>query len=273
VFGTSEGVAVRRGRNSPPAATAGIWHVSTADDAAVLKLVAPGEGQSRWPAARDPSHPYYWRREPLVYRSGLHEPFGPPACRAICERDDGSVALWLADAGDPPTWTPELLREAATRLGRAQAETAGIGGEGVLTRGFLREYLRLHDVPADEHVLGRLDAVPHTLCHNDFHPDNVLADCSVIDWAYCGLGAPGLDAGVLVADGIADEAFSAQLADEVAAAVWAGYCDGLDGAFDEVDVRFAFVHGTALRLSWLPRGTKDAWDATIDFLQRLASNR
>ena len=252
-------------------ATAGIWHVSTSDDAAVLKVVAPGEGPSRWPAARDASHPYYWRREPLAYSSGLLEPFGPPVCRAICERADGSVALWLADGGDPPAWTPERLREAAVRLGRAQAETAGIDGAGVLTRGFLREYLRLHDVPADESVLARLDAVPHTLCHNDFHPDNVLADGSVIDWAYCGLGAPGLDAGVLVADGLADQAFSAELAGEVAAAVWAGYCEGLGGAFDEDDVRFAFARGTALRLSWLPRGQKPAWDATIDFLQRLAS--
>jgi hypothetical protein len=94
----------------------------------------------------------------------------------------------------------------------------------------------------------------------------------VIDWAYCGLAPAGLDAGVLVADGIADEAFPAEQAAEVAAAVWRGYLDGLGGVFDEDDVRFAFVNGTALRLSWLPRGEKPAWDATIDFLQRLASD-
>jgi phosphotransferase family enzyme len=245
--------------------------VRTADDSAVLKVVASGEGSPRWPAAPEEWHPYYWCREPLAYRSGLLEPFDPPACRAIVERDDGSVALWLADGGDSPAWTPELLRETATRLGRAQAQTAGIDGGRLLVRGFLREYLRLHDVPADDGILGRLDTVPHTLCHNDFHPANVLADGSVIDWAYCGLGAPGLDAGVLVADGIADEAFAAELVDAAAAAVWAGYCEGLGGTFDEDDVRFAFVQGTALRLSWLPRGRKPAWDATIDFLQRLAS--
>ena len=252
-------------------ATAGIWHVSTSDDAAVLKVVAPGEGPSRWPAARDASHPYYWRREPLAYSSGLLEPFGPPVCSAICERADGSVALWLDGRRRPAGVDTGAL----ARGGRATRPCPGRDGGHrrcrVLTRGFLREYLRLHDVPADESVLERLDAVPHTLCHNDFHPDNVLADGSVIDWAYCGLGAPGLDAGVLVADGIADEAFSAELAAEVAAAVWAGYCEGLDGAFDEDDVRFAFARGTALRLSWLPRGQKLAWDATIDFLQRLAS--
>src|SRR5439155_21037706 len=59
----------------------------------------------------------------------------------------------------------------------------------------------------------------------DFHPANVLganADV-VIDWAYCGLGAVGLDAGVLVADGVADEVFPAELADAVCSAVWRGY--------------------------------------------------
>ena len=273
MFGRSDYDELEWLRPRPFASAAGVWRVRSGGDSAVLKLIGLDAGpHPRWPSRAGEDDPYYWRREPLVYRSGLLAPFRPPACRAICERDDGSVALWLSDGGDPPAWTPQLLREAAARLGRAQAETAGIGGAGLLTRGFHREYLRLHEVRADDSVLDRLDAMPHTLCHNDLHPDNVLGDGSMIDWAYCGLGAPGLDAGVLVADGIADEAFAAELADEVAAAVWAGYTDGLDGAFDEEDVRFAFVRGTPLRLSWLPRGRKDAWDATIDFLQRLASN-
>jgi hypothetical protein len=100
----------------------------------------------------------------------------------------------------------------------------------------------------------------------------VLESGVVIDWAYCGIGAPGLDAGVLVADGIADDAFAVEQADAVAAAVWNGYLEGLDGAFDPEDVRCAFTRGTALRLSWPPRGAKPAWDATIDFLERLASD-
>ena len=58
----------------------------------------------------------------------------------------------------------------------------------------------------------------------------------------------------------------------VAAAVLEGYLRGLDGVADEGDVRFAFARGTALRLSWLPRGDRPAWDATIAFLQRLASD-
>ena len=58
--------------------------------------------------------------------------------------------------------------------------------------------------------------------------------------------------------------------------MWGGYLTGLreaGWAGEEADVRFAFARGTALRLSWLPRGERPAWDATIEFLHRLASDR
>jgi hypothetical protein len=208
----------------------------------------------------------------VAYESGLLEPYGAPACRAVVERGEGLVAVWLDAAPEPPAWTPQLLGDVARRLGRAQAAPPPV--VPWLVPGFLREYLRLHDVREGEDVLARLDAQPPTLCHNDLHPGNVLGSHGevVIDWPYCGLGAPGLDTGVLVADGIADAAFPAEQADEVAAAVWTGYLEGLDEAFDEADVRFAFARGTALRLSWLPRGERPAWDATIAFLERLASD-
>jgi hypothetical protein len=237
----------------------------------VLKLIGLDAGpHPRWASREGEDDPYYWRREPLAYASGLLEPFGVPRVRASAERADGSIALWLEDGGDPPAWTPALLGDTARRLGRAQARAAT--DAPWLVRGFLRDYLALHTVPPDEGVLTRLDAMPPTLCHNDLHPDNVLESGVVIDWAYCGIGAPGLDAGVLVADGIADDAFAVEQADAVAAAVWNGYLEGLDGAFDPEDVRCAFTRGTALRLSWPPRGAKPAWDATIDFLERLASD-
>jgi hypothetical protein len=240
----------------------------------VLKVVWKGGDGGRWPASSDPAHPYYWRREPCVYESGIARPFGAPECRALVQRDDGSVALWLAEAPEVASWTPELLAEVAHRLGRAQAAPAP--QDEWLSCGWLRAYLALHEVTETE-VVDRLDSLPQTLCHHDFHPAKVIganADV-VVDWAYCGLGAFGLDAGVLVADGIADEAFPAELADEVSTAVWEGYLAGLRAGGwtgDEADVRYAYAHGTALRLSWLPRGEKPAWDATIDFLRRLASN-
>jgi hypothetical protein len=261
---------VRQLRRTPPATTAGLWHVSTPSDSAVLKVIVEGGSESRWPSSPDPRHPYYWRREACVYESGVASAFGTPACRALVEREDGTVALWLEDVPEVSGWTAELLGEVARRVGRAQSSAPP--EHAWLSRGWLRAYLGLHGVTHGDDVLARLDALPPTLCHHDLHPANVLAVGVVIDWAYCGLAPAGLDAGVLVADGIADEAFPAEQPAEVAAAVWRGYLDGLGGVFDEDDVRFAFVNGTALRLSWLPRGEKPAWDATIDFLQRLASD-
>ena len=192
----------------------------------------------------------------------------------MVERADGSVALWLDAVPEAPAWTPALLREVARRVGAAQA--VPFPELPWLAHGWLRQYLRLHGVAGGEDVLRRLDAMPQTLCHHDLHPANVLGANGeyVVDWAYCGSGARGQDAGVLVADGIADEAFPAELGDEVAAAVWDGYCDGLRAAGwsdDEDAVRFAFAHGTALRLSWLPRARRPAWDAAIELLQRLTS--
>ena len=99
----------------------------------------------------------------------------------------------------------------------------------------------------------------------------------VLDWAFSGLAPLGLDAGVLVGDGIADDLIPAEQADAVGAAVWAGYVAGLlDGGFDgDVDaIRWAFLRGTALRLSWLDPGCareermREAWRAAVALLGR-----
>jgi hypothetical protein len=273
VFGTTAVTAVREPRQTPPDATAGLWYVEAGIDRAVLKLVRAGvtEG-SRWPAPDDPGSPYWWRREAVAYESGLLRRYGAPASRAVVERGEDLVAIWLDAAPEPPPWTPELCHEISRRLGRAQSQPPP--DVPWLGRGFLREYLRLHGVRNGQDVLGRLDEMPSTLCHNDLHPGNVLGARGevLVDWPYCGLGAAGLDAGVLVADGVADAVFPVERADEFATAVWEGYLDGLGGVYDESDVRFAFARGTALRLSWLPRGERVEWDATIELLTRLASD-
>jgi hypothetical protein len=241
-----------------------VWHVETAKDRAVLKVVRNGGDEGRWPARAEETDPYYWRREPLAYLSHALDGFGVPELRACVERPDGSVALWLEDGGEPPsTRALAELAAIAQRLGKAQA--CPVPDEPWLVRGFLPAYLRLHGIDDD---CARLDELPQALCHNDFHPGNVLADGSVIDWAYCGTGAIGLDAGVLVVDGIADEVIPGEQADEAADAAWAGYTAGL-GRDDEA-VRRGFVEG-ARRLRWLPRGEKPAWDATLGLIDRLAS--
>jgi len=123
-----------------------------------------------------------------------------------------------------------------------------------------RAYLKLRGPLPEgaEAVLARLGAGPQTLCHNDLHPANLVgADATVaIDWAYCGLGALGLDAGVLVADAFADGFIEAVRAEQLAHAVWEGYRAGLGGA-QEDEARYAFLAGTALRYSWIARGLAD----------------
>jgi hypothetical protein len=254
---------VRQLRVTPPRATAGIWHVGDA----VLKVVHDGGGDgSRWPSSPDPAHPYYWRREPLAYASGLLEPFGAPAVRAIVDRADGSVALWLDAEPEVEEWLPSLVVQAAYRLGRAQSGPPP--DAEWLSRGWLRAYLQLHGVEHDP----VLDELPQTLCHFDFHPGNLVGSRGelVVDWAYAGVGPRGSDAGVLLADGIADRVFPADweaLADGVFAAYVAGLREGgWRGAED--DVRYALFHGTATRLSWLPRGEKPEWDAVAGMLRR-----
>lgn len=270
---------MRQLRRTPPAATAGLWHVAARGDSAVLKVVQLARSEMRWPAEPEETDPYYWRREPLAYESGLLGRIAPlraPACRGVFDRSDGSVALWLEDVPPPPRWTPELLGSVAHGLGRMQAaHAASPPRERWLSRDWLRRYLVLHAAPDPEAdaVLERLDALPQTLCHHDLHPANVLGAEGdvVIDWAYCGLAALGLDAGVLVADGLADGAFAPELSAAVSDEVWAGYLAGLRGGGwtgPEAGVRYAFLRGTALRLSWLPRGKSEAFDATIELLDR-----
>ncbi len=61
--------SVRESRQTPPAATGGVW-----------------------PARDDKGDPYYWKREPFAYVSGANAVFGVPQVRACVERVDGSVA-------------------------------------------------------------------------------------------------------------------------------------------------------------------------------------
>lgn len=133
------------------------------------------------------------------------------------------------------SWPPERLGAVAFRLGVVQAGfAADPPTEPWLSRGWLRSYLELRrplieaggtearalagDAAA---TLARLDAAPQMLCHHDFHPGNVLGD-AVIDWAYCGLAALGLDAGVLVADALLDGFLAPDLGRRAERAVWDG---------------------------------------------------
>jgi hypothetical protein len=290
VFGRAEVVSVELLGHATPAATAGVWRVCTADDTAILKVVRHDPaGSERWPSSEDESDPYYWRREPLVYSSGLLdalEGVRAPHCRLCRDRGDGTVALWLDDAGAHPEWTVERFRLVARDLGRMQGRLAADPpGEPWLSRGWFRRYLELrarwidryHEGPyaaevariqaRRDTILARVDAAPQTFCHFDFYPANVFGEDEtvVIDWAYCGLGALGIDAGNLVPDAIFDGFVALADAGAVREAVWEGYVDGLVDAelsFDADEVRYVFLGATALKFAWIPgtalaRGTDD----------------
>jgi hypothetical protein len=209
-----------------------------------------------------------------------------PRSRLIAERPDGSIALWLEDVGAHPEWTLERMRRIASDLGRLQGRMAAAPpGAPWLSRSWFRAYLDLRARWVDgygdgpfaaeveriwarrESILDRVDAAPQTFCHFDFYPSNVFGEDEtvVIDWAYCGLGALGLDAGNLVPDAIFDGFVALDDADAVREAVWDGYLAGLADAGLEVavdEVRYVFLAATALKFAWIPgtalaRGSDD----------------
>jgi hypothetical protein len=266
VFGSDDCASVEPLRPRPLGATVGVWRVNGADKSAVLKLLRLGAGSNvNWAASPQPNHPRWWRRELVVLRDALlgvlRPELRPPALLHAADRPDGSLALWLEDLGPPAAWTIEALTRVARLLGVAQRR-AVTQLPAALPRGFLRAYLdpripHLAEPFASERekILSRLDGLPQTLCHFDFHPANIFpasGGTAVIDWAYCGCGPIGADAGVLAADALADEMVPADQAPLLVNAVWEAYRDGLA---DEVLARAAaeaYALGTALRYAWFP---------------------
>jgi hypothetical protein len=278
-----------------PAATRGVWLVRAGEDAAVLKLVYhEPDGHPRWPAAADPEHPYYWRREVCAYESGFLErlPGGvrAPQCRGCFERTDGSAALWL-EALPTTTWTIDGYGRAARVTGRMQgAVAATLPHERWLSRRWLRAYLDLRREltgprsEEQEAMLRAVEAGPQTFCHLDFYPENLFGDGDepiLVDWAYCGIGAIGEDPGNFVPDALLDGLVNAEQADELERAVWEGYRAGLADAGwagDERTVRFAFCATPWLKYQWVPPAlaswalddaAAERWRATLPLIDRL----
>jgi len=266
VFGFDQVVSLEPLRPRPLGATVGVWRVRMADRSAVLKLLRLGAGSNiNWAASAEPDHPRWWRRELVVLRDGLVDvlrpDLRPPALLLAADRPDGSLALWLEDLGPAAAWTIEALARAARLLGVAQGRAVA-HLPTALPRGFLRAYLEPR-VPhlaepfasLRETILARLDAAPQTISHFDFHPANIFpanGATAVIDWAYCGCGPIGADAGVLASDALVGEVIPPEQAARLVNAIWEAYRDGLGdealaGAAAEV-----YALGTAMRYAWLP---------------------
>ncbi|WP_336772080.1 phosphotransferase [Paenibacillus sp. MMO-58] len=87
----------------------------------ILKIVIPD------PIRDNPAHYNYWRRESLVYGSGLleHVPSTllTPKCYAIDEKEDGSIWLWMEDVGhEERPWKRDDYSYVTEKLGEIQAE-------------------------------------------------------------------------------------------------------------------------------------------------------
>lgn len=264
VFGATAVRAVESLRPRPHGATVGVWRVTVGESSAVLKLLRHGAAPNpNWASSTDASHPRWWRRELDTLASGtldeLRPDLRPAALLHAADRADGSLALWLEDLGAAPVWTVADLAGVAERLGRAQSRV-----RPELTRGFLRAYLEPRTAHLVEpfasrrdELLARLDAMPHALSHFDLHPANLFraeGGIAVIDWAYCGSGPIGADAGVLAADAVFDECVPAEQSAALITAVRDGFCRGLGDAELAAAAAEVFAVGTALRYSWV-----EAW--------------
>jgi hypothetical protein len=105
---------------------------------------------SRVPENDDPAGYQYWKREALVYQSGLarHLPgnLSAPHCYAVDEKLDDSIWIWMEDIHNDPkgNWSPEFYEQVAYQLGLFNgAFLAGtpLPAEDWLAHNFLRNYV------------------------------------------------------------------------------------------------------------------------------------
>jgi hypothetical protein len=264
-LGAREVADVEPLRPRPLGATVGVWRVRGGGTSAVLKLLRlDASPNPNWAASADPLHPRWWRREPEALAAGLPELLAPelrpPRVLHIGDRADGSLALWLEDLGSPAIWTVARIAAIAARLGAAQARLVG-ALPADLPGGFLRAYLapRASHLAEPfgslrEEILAQMDAAAQTLCHFDLHPANLFPrgeEVVVIDWAFCGRGPLGADAGVLASDALADELIPATDAEALVREVWNAYRDGLGDDHLAHEAERVYALNTALRYAWL----------------------
>jgi hypothetical protein len=219
-----------------------------------------------WMASDEPRHWNYWRREALVYQSGLAERLGLGAPRAlgVTKTVEGDIELRLeyVEGRHAGALTVEDLCAAAESLGRAQGRR-DLPVHPWLSRGFLRAYSGSRDVswrllgldeawaqplvaehfPPElraellhlherrEWLLGLMETLPRTVCHLDAWPQNLVrrrdGEIALLDWAFVGDGALGEDVGNLVPDSVFDLLLPHQVLDELDTKLTAAYLRGL----------------------------------------------
>ncbi len=288
-------------RESPSADRVAEW-------ALVLKV------QRQWARHGDPE---CWRRELLMYESGLLDELAaaiaaPRLIRA--ETRDGEIWLWLEHvsgvtggdmgieeycraAGDlgrmqgpylagqdlPALAWLSSRRWASTAVGqwgtpavdglrrRSEGDETVAGLPGDLSRDTLR-FWQQRDASLDA-----VDALPRTLCHRDYHADNLFIrrDAAngpatiALDWDCAGVGTISEDIGDMVAEALVYFSYPPEDAHELADAALAAYGSGLREAgwrWDIDVVRTAFA--TILPLQWCMRVARLAQTDDIALLPR-----
>ena len=178
----------------------------------ILKILQSPEnlGMEDMGGGEGPTHWNYWKREPLVYRSGfldkLPEGLVAPTCYAVEELPGNIARLWLEEIRDMyhGAWSLQRYSLGARHLGRLNGRYSTKSsyveypwlGKGT-NRQWLQEVLsgelqwdhplmlrRYPDpdtnpfvqlVLQNERFLARLDLLPQTLSHGDTYPTNFMS--------------------------------------------------------------------------------------------------
>jgi hypothetical protein len=234
----------------------------------VLKVVPASTGND------EPANWCYWKRESLVYQSGLLAdlPGGlrAPRCFGVVELPNGDNWLWLEEITDAATgcWSRERFTSVARQLGRFSA--AYLTGRPLptypwLSQGWFRgkvasaalavaELPRLVDHPLlrpafpgdtaarvlqlwDERdvLCTAIERLPQTFCHLDAFPRNLFVrnmnggevQIVAIDWEFAGVSALGAELAPLVGGSLLFGEAGLAEADDLEAAVFASYLEGL----------------------------------------------
>lgn len=161
-------------------------------------------------------HYYYWKREALVYRSGILEQLPPfikaPKCYAVDENADGTVWIWLEDLDIEPLrgdWNFKQMNTIAYLLGKfngSYIEHTDLKNHLFLCRSWQRSWVKVCSTyagPIQEQkvqweryfndntaiweqycrnrarvssLLDALEDLPRVFAHQDVHWDNIFLD-------------------------------------------------------------------------------------------------
>lgn len=183
---------------------------SKRDYSLILKIAKPDSKRN------EADHYFYWKREVLVYQSGLltqlPEGIRAPQCYGVEEQANGDIRVWLEDLPMDTLhkdWTLAYMCEMYYKLGKfngAYLTGAALPSDGFLCRAWMRSWVEVctaYAKPIEEqkaiwdsyrsgndllwqqyfsnrHLASRLletlERLPRVLAHQDVHWDNIFLE-------------------------------------------------------------------------------------------------